>query len=207
MKAFIVYTPDIKEMAEECRDRVLQFTNIKEVDINVIGASKKTDAHLLKLEVWRFAGAPAWIIDADLWFLQPCVLPEPRGPVVFGNPDNSPITKTKYAGTIVEIGHAINTSLVGADVTNQLFAESVEYAQALQQQKYGSTPLEDEKFFNVALVVFDLVVARLSTRFNWCGQNPPANAFAVHAASQSSKLEWLREAVKNYERNSTTPDA
>ena len=205
MKAFIVYTPDIKEMALECQERLLRFTNLK--DINVIGVGKKTDAHLLKLEVWRFAKSPTWMIDADLWFLQPCVLPEPRGPVVFGNPDNSPIIKTKYAGTTVELGQAINTSLVGADSTDSLFQQAVEYAQALQQQKYGSTPLEDEKFFNIAIIVFDLVIARLSTRFNWCGLNPPANVLAVHAASQPNKLQWLREAVKNYERNSSTPDA
>lgn len=205
MKAFIVYTDDIKEMALECQERLLRFTNLK--DINVLRVNTQPEAHKLKLEVWKFAASPAWVVDADLWFLQPCVLPEPRGCVVFGNPDNSPLTKTKYAGTTVELGHAINTSLVGADATNQLFVESIEYAQTLQQQKYGSAPLEDEKFFNVAATVFDLVIARLSTRFNWCGLNPRADILAVHAASQPNKLQWLREAVKNYERNSTTPDA
>ena len=204
MTAFIVYTCEIVDMAEECHDRVLRFTNVNEVSL--IHVSSKTDAHFLKLEIWKRAKGPAWVVDADLWFLQPCVLPEPRGPVVFGNPDNSPLVEAKYTGTIVELGHAINTSLVGADGSNNLFMESVAYAQALQEAKYGGKPLEDEKFFNVAVTVSNLVIARLSTRFNWCGIDPLANTLAVHAASQSNKLEWLREAVKNYERNSNTPN-
>lgn len=205
MKAFIVYTPDIKEMAEECRERVLRFTNVKEVELLV--ADARFSAHKIKLEAWQWYGGPTWMLDADLWFLQPCVLPVPDGPVVFGNPDNSPLAKEKYKSTPVEVGHAINTSLVGADCGNGMLQEAVWWAMLKQTDKYKDEPVEDERFFNEAISTHRLVIARLSTRFNWCGINPPANAFAVHAASQQNKLEWLREAVKNYERNSTTPDA
>lgn len=204
MKAFIVYTPDIKELAEECRDRVLRFTNIKAVEL--LAADTRFAAHRMKLEAWQWFGGPTWVVDADLWFLQSCILPVPDGPVIFGNPDNSPITKEKYWGTVVEIGHAINTSLVGADCSNEKMQGAILEAMSLQADRYGESPVTDEKFFNEAISKQPLVIARLSTRFNWCGINPPARTFAVHAASEPDKLQWLREAVQNYERNTTAPD-
>lgn len=205
MKAFIVYTPDIKEMAEECHRRLVSLTNLNEAEL--LAAGSRHEAHRMKLEAWQWYGGPTWVVDADLWFLQKCSLPQPEGSVVFGNPDNSPLTKEKYKHTCVEIGHAINTSLVGADCGNEMLQAAVRWAMLLQAGRYCDKPLADEKFFNEAISTHPLVIARLSTRFNWCGDNPPARTIAVHAASQSNKLEWLRGAVKNYERNSTAPDA
>jgi len=204
MKAFIVYTDDIKEMALECQERLLRFTNIKEVEL--LAADTRFSAHKIKLEAWQWYGGPTWMLDADLWFLQPCVLPVPGGPVVFGNPDNSPLAKEKYKNTPVEVGHAINTSLVGVDCSNEMMQEAVKWAILMQISRYRDEPVEDERFLNEAISTHPLVIARLSTRFNWCGNNPPARTFAVHAASQPDKLQWLREAAQNYERNSTAPD-
>lgn len=209
MKAFIVYTPDIKEMAEECRDRVLRFTNIKEVEMlsTSLKGGHKISPYSMKLRAWQAFKEPMWLVDADLWFLQPCVLPEPRGPVIFGNPDNSPLVKEKYKLFPIENGHAINTSLVGADCSDPKFQEAVKLAATWQRQDHMGEAPYDEFYFNAVMHQRELVIARLSTRFNWCGDNPPARTIAVHAASQSNKLEWLRGAVKNYERNSTAPDA
>lgn len=209
MKAFIVYTPDIKEMAEECRDRVLRFTNIKEVEMlsTKLKGGFKITPYSMKLQAWKTFKDPMWLVDADLWFLQPCFLPEPQGPVIFGNPDNSPLVKEKYKLRPIENGHAINTSLVGADCSDPKFQEAMQSAIEWQGQDHGHAAAPyDEFYFNVVTYQRGLTIARLSTRFNWCGINPPARTFAVHAASQPDKLQWLREAVQNYERNTTAPD-
>lgn len=209
MKAFIVYTPDIKEMAEECCERVMRFTNIKGVEMvstkNKNGA--KISPYSVKLQAWQTFKEPMWLVDADLWFLQPCFLPEPKGPVIFGNPDNSPLVKEKYKLHPIETGHAINTSLVGADCNDPRFQEAIKLAAVWQGQDHGYSQAPfDEFYFNAVTYQRDLTIARLSTRFNWCGINPPARTFAVHAASQPDKIQWLREAVQNYERNTTAPD-
>ena len=190
MKALIIHTPDIVEMARECATRVAHFTNLRP---ELVEADSRFTAHRLKLEAFQWQSEPVWLVDADLWFIAPCVLPVPSGPVIYGNPDNSIINRERYAGTKVEISHAFNTSLIGLDPTCREVREALEDASAMQAGQYGPEPVEDEKFFNIAVSRPGLTLCRLSTRFNWCGTEPPASTVAVHAASRRDKMAWLRE--------------
>lgn len=192
MKATIIHTPDIVEMARECATRVAHFTNLRP---ELVEADSRFTAHRLKLEVFQWQSEPVWLVDADLWFIAPCVLPVPAGPVIYGNPDNSIINRERYAGTRVEVGHAFNTSLIGLDPTCREVREALEDASAMQAERYGPEPVEDERFFNIAFSRPGLTLCRLSTRFNWCGTEPPASTVAVHAASRRDKMTWLREVV------------
>lgn len=190
MKALIIHTPDFVEMARECATRVAHFTNLRP---ELVEADSRFTAHRLKIDLPRLATEPVWLVDADLWFIAPAVLPVPAGPVIYGSPDNSVINRERYSGTKVEIGHAFNTSLIGLDPTCREVREALEAAAEMQAERYGPEPVEDEKFFNIAVSRPSLTLCRLSTRFNWCGTEPPASTVAVHAASRRDKLAWLRE--------------
>lgn len=198
MIAWTVATPDMMEMAEEAKRRIMLFGRVDKAVI--LPCEDRFECHQTKLEAWLDHKGPAWFFDADLWMVQKCPLGMPWGDMLIGNPDNSP--RSKYDGSHVDPRQAINSSLVGMDMGSQWMRDGVvKCAMRFQKQAYGDKPEQDEKFLNLALWLPErpTMLSRLSTRWNWCSNEPPKDAIAVHAASQLNKLEWLQQAVKHYE--------
>ncbi len=197
MIAWTIATPDTMEMAQEASRRIEFYGGVQSV---IFPVADRHECHRKKLDAWMEFTGPAWFYDADWWMVRKCLIGEPRGEMLAGNPDNSP--GLKYDGTYVDSSQAINSSLVGMDMGNAWMKTGV-VAQAIrfQQQRYGDLPVEDEKFLNMALWLPERLTmfSRLSTQWNWCSINPPKNAIAVHAASQPDKMAWLQQAVENYE--------
>jgi hypothetical protein len=196
-----IATPGMEQCAEECLRRALRFRGNCAGELcsaHVVRVGSKTEAHAAKLTHWLELDKPAWFVDADCWMVSKAQIPVPPPGLVMGNPDNTPGGKySKYEG--FDNRMAINTSLVGAHGSCWDFREVVADAIRMQREEYGATPREDEKFLNVAAQRSDLMVARLSTRWNWCGENPPANTIAIHAAGRPDKFEWLTRVSQQYD--------
>jgi len=199
MIAWTVATPDMMAVAQEASRRICHYGDVESV---IFPCEDRFDCHRKKLQIWQELSGPSWFYDADLWMVQKCPLGIPTGEIIIGNPDDC--CGAKYDGTFVDPTQAINSSLVGMDMSNTWMKNGV-IAQAIryQIQAFGDSPTQDEKFLNMAAWLPErrTMIARLSTRWNWCDLNPPKDAIAVHAASQFTfnKLEWLNKAVKNYE--------
>lgn len=197
MIAWTVATPDMMGLAKEASARITRFGGVEAV---IFPCSDKHECHRKKLEIWLELTGPAWFYDSDWWMVQKANIGVPSGEILIGNPDNSP--GGKYQGSFVDSAQAINSSLVGMDMSNWWMKNGV-VSQAIrfQTQAYGYLPVEDEKFLNLALWMPErpTMFSRLSTQWNWCSINPPKHVIAVHAASQPDKMAWLQQAVKNYE--------
>lgn len=196
-----IATPDMERCAEECLRRVLHFRGDCAGGVysaHVVRVKNKAEAHAAKLTHWFDLDKPAWFIDADCWMVCKAQIPVPSPGLVLGNPDNATGDRyLKYEGFDTKM--AINTSLVGADGFCREFKKVVAEAIRMQREDYGATPNEDEKYLNVAVQRSLLMVARLSTRWNWCGENPPANTIAIHAAGRPDKFDWLTRVSQQYD--------
>lgn len=193
MIAWTTATPDMMEMAEEAARRIQFYGGVSTC---IFPATTKQECHRMKLASWLEFRGPAWHFDSDLFMLQKCAIGQPSHEILIGNPDDAP--GGKYGGTCVDHKQAINSSLVGMDMSQARMRDLVKRAMAIQLEISGSDPVEDERFLNIAAWERPLMISRLSTRWNWCSVNPPKNAIAVHAASQPNKLEWLNKAIENY---------
>lgn len=201
MTLWTIATPDTVPCAEECLRRALHFGIFQDkssVKTELVRVESKAEAHIAKIAHWGYLEEPAWFFDADCWMIRHARIPVPAPGVLIGNPDNTPFHRyDKYQG--FDKTHAINTSLVGACAPSPPVRRMAEMALDLQREDYGTEPTEDEKFLNVAAQRSDLMVARLSTRWNWCGEHPPASVIAIHAAGRSNKFEWLTRVSQQYD--------
>lgn len=201
MILWTIATPDTLPCAEECLRRALHFGIFQDkssVKTELVRVESKAEAHIAKIAHWRFLDEPAWFFDADCWMVRRAHIPVPPPGVLIGNPDNTPGTKYDAYEDFIK-AHAINTSLVGACAPCPPVRRMAEEALEMQREVYGTSPTEDEKFLNVAIQRSDLMVARLSTRWNWCGENPPENVIAIHAAGRTDKFEWLTRVSQQYD--------
>lgn len=194
MIAWTTSTPDMMAMAKEAARRIQFYGGVYTC---IFEAPTKQECHRMKLASWLEFRGPAWHFDSDLFMLRQCAICQPSHEMLIGNPDNAP--GGKYKGTCVDSTQAINSSLVGMDMSQKRMRDLVKRAMDIQLEIAGPDPIEDERFLNMAAWESPLMISRLSTRWNWCSINPPKDAIAVHAASQTNKLEWLNQAVKNYE--------
>jgi len=194
MIAWTTATPDMMSMAEEASRRIQFYGGVYTC---IFEASTKQECHRMKLASWLEFRGPAWHFDSDLFMLRNCAIGQPCNEILIGNPDNAP--GGKYHGTCVDPTHAINSSLVGMDMSQARMRNLVKRSMEIQLEISGPDPVEDERFLNMAAWESPLMISRLSTRWNWCSISPPKDAIAVHAASQEDKMKWLEQAVKNYE--------
>ena len=190
MIAWTVATPDMMEMAEEAASRIDQHGNMQTI---ILPAKTREECHKMKVEAWLEFGWFAWFFDADFWVISPISKLPDGGECIIGAPNNTP-NLDKYPSMPTD--HLICTGFWGMNPSIQVNKDVI--LTALEYQ--GERPLEDERFINQAAFFHKATVARLSTLWNWCGEFPPKNVMAIHAAGRGDKLNWLREVTKQYER-------
>lgn len=176
-------------MAKESARRIMGYGGLEEVAIHIVAT--KSDCHREKLTKFLTYHEPVWVIDADLWFTRECVLPKCEGSVMIGAPNNNPSTLVN-----VDKSMALCSCLISMDMWNSACRNVVEAAIENQRKAFPDGEFKaDEKFLvEAALTHPQMTVARLSTNFNWCGDNPPLDVVAIHAAGRKDKLAWLRSA-------------
>jgi hypothetical protein len=185
VRAFIPYTKDYSEMAQEAGRRMLEFSGISSMDYLSCKTSK--DCHRLKLEAWLEYCEPVVMGDADLWILRESHLPVPLGSMVYGAPNDSGVEL--YSGSPVPPRSALCSALVGMDMRSEGCAKAVQQAIKLQKRDYA----RDEVYLNLALFSqAELCVMRLSNYWNWCGPPVPLT-IGLHAAGRADKMAWLRQ--------------
>lgn len=190
MRGFVVTTLEYIPMAQEAAARAVKYGGL--TDVQIYPVSSKSDCHREKLGKFLNYNEPVWLIDADWWMVRECALPECRGSVIVGAPNNNP-------STIVDVDKsmALCSCLISLDTGNEVCRKVIRDAIERQTKAYPSGEIKaDEKFLvEAALTCSQITVCRLSTNFNWCGDNPPKEVVAVHAADRKDKLEWLARQV------------
>lgn len=185
MKAFCVTTPDYEEMADECRRRAMEHGGI--TDFRIFHANDKSACHMKKLAAWLTYGEPVWMLDADWWMIRDCRLPSIHGELILGAPNNNPVTLTN-----MDTSMAICSCAVQMDMWNATCRQVIHDAMRAQREAFKDGDMKaDEKFLNEAAFQ-SIPMARLSTQWNWCGENAPTGTIAIHAAGNREKLEWLK---------------
>lgn len=188
MKAFTVVTKWFKSMAQEAGRRIQEYGGIESVEY--VSCKDSAACHKAKLERLLDYNEPVWFFDSDWFQIQKCPLPLPVGNVAFGAPNDSGVDG--YKGSCVPPRSAICSCLFGLDMGHSACRNAIQTAIKLQARDYG----RDEVYLNMG--VFSdpqLVVARMSNYWNWCG-NPIPLTVAIHAAGRQDKEEWLRSQVK-----------
>ena len=191
MIAWTIATQDMMEMAEEAKLRVRKFLGIETV--RIIECANKKECHLRKIDTWLDLNEPAWFFDADWWPVPVRhELPE-MGGIIIGAPNNTP-SLDAYHGFPTD--HLLCSGFWGMNPmlpTNRKVLLDAKEARSLPS-------LEDEKFTNHSIIQNGAVLALLSTRWNWCGESPPKDTVAIHAAGKQNKLEWLKKVSSYYEK-------
>lgn len=186
MRGFIITTPDYTLMAREAASRVRNYGGLTEVSLYFV--ETKSDCHKEKLAKFLTYNEPVWLLDADWWMIRECLLPECKGSVILGAPNNNSSTLTG-----VDNSMALCSCLISLDMGNEVCRNVVKLAIEKQEKAFPSGEVKaDEKFLvEAALNCPQMTAGRLSTNFNWCGDNPPAEVIAVHAAGRKDKHNWL----------------
>jgi hypothetical protein len=162
--------------------------------VTILPVISSQAAHAAKID-FLLNAKYQWFIDADLFFVQHVFMPRASGCTLIGLPNNTP-NKAKYQERPTH--HLICSGLFSVDQGDAVIKLMAENARDLWDKH--SRPLEDERFINIAAMQCNVPILRLSTDWNWCGDNPPESVVAIHAAGRKDKYQWLKQVTKNYER-------
>lgn len=184
MKAFMPYTSDFWELAQEAGRRMMEFGGVTHVDY--IYCRSKSACHKAKMETWLDYKEPVVMGDSDWWMVRSVQLPKPVDSFTYGSPNDSGVEV--YEGSCVPPRSALCSALIGLDMGFSANRKAILQGIKLQARDYG----RDEVYLNLALFSQpELCVMRLSNHWNWTGA-PVKETIAIHAAGRSGKLEWLK---------------